>query len=117
MIPVQNRYAVITKDIFSFNNFMKTFTISMFSKARQKFWIHKGATEYMRITEKEQIPSSLSGVIMLDGCENNIQLYLDACAAVGGPAVVTEAELATEQKTADVINLINGEVAHDKETL
>jgi hypothetical protein len=115
MIPVQNRYAVITKDIFSFNNFMKTFTISMFSKARQKFWIHKGATEYMRITEKGQIPSSLSGVIMLDG--GDIQLYLDACAAVGGPAVVTEAELAAEQKTADVINLINGEVSHDKETL
>jgi hypothetical protein len=54
---------------------------------------------------------------MLDGCQNYIQLYLAACAVVGGPAVLTEAEQLAEQKANDVINLMNGEVAHDKETL
>jgi len=117
MSTVQNRFAVITKDIDSFNAFMKTFTLSMYSKARQKFWIHKGATEYLRIVEGTQIPSSLSGVIMLDGCENYIQLYLDACAVVGGPAALTEAEQLAEQKAADVINLMNGEVDHGREKL
>jgi len=117
MSTVQNKYAVITKDVDAFNSFMKTFTISMYSKARQKFWIHKGATEYLRITEETQVPDGLSGVIMLDGCQNYIPLYLAACAAIRGPGVLTDAEREADQKTADVINLINGEVSHDKETL
>ena len=116
-MTVQNKFAVITKDVDSFNAFMKTFSISMYSKARQKFWIHKGATEYMRLTFEGQLPELLTGVIMLDGCADKFDLYLSACARIGAAATITESELAAEAKAADVISLMQEEPTHGRDPL
>jgi len=100
---VINKIAVIAKDRDAFFSFMKPFQISMFSKAKDKFWINKGATEYFLVTS-EKPGAVFSDVIMLGGCTNQLNLYVALQACIGATAT-TNAEADRDAELSEVINL------------
>lgn len=111
---VQNKIAVICKDYDAFSKFMKTYQISMYSKARAKFWTNKGATEYFMMAEELIHGFPINGIIMLEGCADKFNVYM---AATGMVALgqITEAELEREQEIHDIINVAPEEVVHEGE--
>lgn len=114
-LPVQNRIGVIAKDNNAFFEFMRPFSISLFSKNKNKFWINKGTTEYFLIDDSHVgvARTSLTGVIMLDGCQDKFDLYIQACRLIG-TIELTEAEKERENEVNEIINISPQEVDHDE---
>jgi hypothetical protein len=99
MSTVVNRIAVIAPNKEAFFSLMKNYNISMYSNARNKFWTHKGATEYFLLNEETQLRgTTVNEVLMLSGCSNQWSLYNSACESVlfGGPMATTQAQIDAE---------------------
>lgn len=92
MSAVVNRIAVIAPDANAFFALMKNYNISMYSKAKCKFWTHKGATEYFLASSESLRGYQINGILMTEGCQDMVQLYLDAHANLNGPPQITQAE-------------------------
>lgn len=99
MSAVVNRIAVIAPNKEAFFALMKNYNISMYSNSRNKFWTHKGATEYFLLKDEIQLRGLVvNEVLMLSGCSNQWGLYNSACESVlfNGPMQVTQAQLDAE---------------------
>lgn len=106
MSNIVNRIAVIAPNQTAFFALMKNYNISMYSKAKCKFWTHKGATEYFLADSERLRAYRINGILMTEGCQDMWQLYLDANAALNGPPSITEAEKETDAEVEAAIEAI-----------